>query len=281
MKQTDEKTRFIERTESIRVWEEERARHYPDAFVRHEGFEIMQVLKGSCEALVEGQRYFVKPGQGLFIAEGEYHCVQVPASCAFRYFDFRPQLIFSDDQIVSGFLAPFHCAQRDGLKKFDQPGIRSALDRIATDAGAGEIPPERAATRMLELVRLFSGMKFMPEAQKRQQNRARVRPAVDLIHRKYGERLTIPELAASCAMSRPSFYRYFKMAYARDPVAFINEIRLNQAVSLLVSTERKVSDIAFCTGFPNVSYFNRLFKKEKGFAPLAFRRRGYGGKEAG
>ncbi len=52
----------------------------------------------------------------------------------------------------------------------------------------------------------------------------------------------------------------------------INEYRLGQAKALLLSTDRKVSDIAADVGFDNFSYFSTLFKKNLGMTPNEYRK---------
>ena len=52
----------------------------------------------------------------------------------------------------------------------------------------------------------------------------------------------------------------------------INEYRLAEAKALLLTTDRKVSDIASDVGFDNFSYFSTLFKKNLGMTPNEFRK---------
>ena len=65
----------------------------------------------------------------------------------------------------------------------------------------------------------------------------------------------------------------FKMisAIVRLLIDVLNEIRLGQASRQLIDSYATVSEIAFRTGFKNLSYFNRVFKTKKGKTPLEFR----------
>ena len=53
---------------------------------------------------------------------------------------------------------------------------------------------------------------------------------------------------------------------------YLNRIRLRHAARQLRESERTVLDISLECGFQNVTYFNRLFKREFGMAPSAYRR---------
>ena len=52
---------------------------------------------------------------------------------------------------------------------------------------------------------------------------------------------------------------------------YLNAVRLAEIKRLLVETELPVSEIAYKTGYNNVSHFNRVFKKEVGVSPKEYR----------
>ena len=51
----------------------------------------------------------------------------------------------------------------------------------------------------------------------------------------------------------------------------VQERRLSQAAWLLRNTEQRVSDIARCVGYENISYFHRIFAEHFGCSPRAYR----------
>ncbi len=53
--------------------------------------------------------------------------------------------------------------------------------------------------------------------------------------------------------------------------AYLNKLRLNEAARLLSENQdANVSEIAYCVGYKNVPYFNKLFKNEYGCSPTLF-----------
>lgn len=53
---------------------------------------------------------------------------------------------------------------------------------------------------------------------------------------------------------------------------YIRNIRLNKAAELLLSSNKKISDISNSVGYSNVSYFCKLFNEEFGYTPELFRK---------
>ena len=74
-------------------------------------------------------------------------------------------------------------------------------------------------------------------------------------------------------MSRPTFARQFKRHSGRSFSEFVNQLRLQAARRELRDGERGVLDVALACGFRQVTFFNRLFRREVGCTPTEYRRR--------
>lgn len=71
--------------------------------------------------------------------------------------------------------------------------------------------------------------------------------------------------------SQEHFTRTFKKYYGITPSDHMNNLRLQEAASLLRTSGEKIIDIVYECGFENVSYFNRLFKAKFGVRPREYR----------
>lgn len=79
--------------------------------------------------------------------------------------------------------------------------------------------------------------------------------------------ITLTEVAAVANMTVEAFCRYFKMHTRKTYIAFLNEVRINNACKMLMNGELSKSEIAYRSGFNNLSHFNRTFKKITGKTP--------------
>ena len=53
---------------------------------------------------------------------------------------------------------------------------------------------------------------------------------------------------------------------------YILNIRINNAVSLLETTDYNVTEISAFVGYDNPLYFSRVFKEKKGISPSIYRK---------
>lgn len=100
---------------------------------------------------------------------------------------------------------------------------------------------------------------------------ARLRKAQEYIAANYQNEIRLNDLAKMANMSPSSFSRFFKLRTGRSISDYIIGIRLDVASRELVSSNKAIADICFSSGFNNVSNFNRIFKKNKGYTPKEFR----------
>ena len=88
----------------------------------------------------------------------------------------------------------------------------------------------------------------------------------------YNEDISIEEYAQSRGMSVSWFLRNFKQMTMKSPMQYILTIRINNAVSLLETTDYNVTEISTIVGYENPLYFSRIFKKQKGVSPSDYRK---------
>jgi AraC-like DNA-binding protein len=83
--------------------------------------------------------------------------------------------------------------------------------------------------------------------------------------------LSLAEYARLCHRSLSSFKREFQAAFAEPPGKWLLRKRLDYSATLLRNSRQSVTEIAFDTGFQDVSHFSRVFKHRFGVPPVAYR----------
>ncbi|MDR1406561.1 MAG: response regulator [Tannerella sp.] len=82
--------------------------------------------------------------------------------------------------------------------------------------------------------------------------------------------LNVEMLAGQVGMSRVHMHRKLKDLTSQSARDFIRGIRLSQAAILLSSGKYTVSEVAYATGFTNLSHFSSAFKTFYGVAPSEY-----------
>ncbi len=65
----------------------------------------------------------------------------------------------------------------------------------------------------------------------------------------------------------------FKRHTRKAIPVFINEVRIRKSEKLILETNKSITDIAIETGYNNIEYFIKIFKKKKGITPKEFRKK--------
>lgn len=102
-------------------------------------------------------------------------------------------------------------------------------------------------------------------------NQGRWQYVLDYIHKNLSDKIQINELSSKSYLNRSTFFRLFKEQFGITPVEYINRERLRLAKHLLADTDYNVTEISWQTGFTDVNYFVRLFKKTEGITPGSYR----------
>lgn len=83
---------------------------------------------------------------------------------------------------------------------------------------------------------------------------------------------SLADLSREAGLSPFHFSRMFKAATGLAPHRWLTQKRIERARELLGTTDQPMADVATAVGYPDPSYFARLFKKQVGITPASYRR---------
>jgi len=96
--------------------------------------------------------------------------------------------------------------------------------------------------------------------------------AEGFIRTHFHERITVATIARELGSNPNYLSRVYRQAFARTPTEAIHQRRLKHARGLLLDGLENIDEISRASGFEDPGYFRRLFKREQGMTPLAYRK---------
>lgn len=82
----------------------------------------------------------------------------------------------------------------------------------------------------------------------------------------------VARLVEHARLPERTLKRRFKQATGLAIIDYLQNLRIEEAKSLLESSDRAVDDISYDIGYEDASFFRRLFKRRTGLAPAQYRR---------
>jgi two-component system response regulator YesN len=95
--------------------------------------------------------------------------------------------------------------------------------------------------------------------------------ALSYIHEHYTKELTLQMVANHIHISRNYFSILFKQFSDQKFIDYVIDLRIKKATELLKNTSLKVYEVAARSGFKDVKYFSKLFKRVTGYSPVDYR----------
>jgi len=150
------------------------------------------------------------------------------------------------------------------------PRVAGVLHGLLHEHGDEGFALEEAALSMLGSVRRAQRDDPAPTRARRQDERARA--AAHCIETRSSEPLTLDEVARAAGLGPFQLLRIFRCSIGVTPHQYLMRTRLMRAVDLLRDTSLPITDIAYGTGWSDLSNFNRAFRRELRCSPRELRR---------
>lgn len=99
----------------------------------------------------------------------------------------------------------------------------------------------------------------------------RAEDVITYLSKHYAEKITLEELSGKMQLSYSYLGSIFKKVTGKPIIEYLIHIRLTKAKELL-RDGHTVSDVAFMTGFNDVFYFSKIFKKYENVSPSQYSR---------
>lgn len=219
-------------------------------------YELEVYTWGKGTSYINGKTYphsenkviFAKPGQERF-STGEFHCYAIHFTC--------------DDQDIVRVLKriPDCCIVSPEIKE-------KMLERYNAIESRRSIPAFAALFDILELLNwedtVSSGFGAVPISE--------VAFAKEYIDEHFTQNIDVKALSEQVYLSPNYLRKKFSEAYGTTIQKYIIDMRLGMVKKLLLTTNKPLSEIAYCAGFNSQSHMNVMFRSVFGVTPLEFKR---------
>lgn len=158
------------------------------------------------------------------------------------------------------------------------------LSRVTLDCGAGTESVFRMNSRFLAMLQeeqdpdrlcmvLQDVLESFMQTIFREQDKGNVyiRKAMGYLAEHYGSHVEMAEVARWIGLSPAYFSTLFRQVTGVPFREYLNRLRVEQSKQLLLSTDASLADIAVAMGFPDQSYYCKVFKRVVGLTPGRFR----------
>lgn len=240
----------------------------------HLEYELITVLSGSLELTVDGKKSYLEKGDCAWIGGGVVHG-GIPHDCIYECVVFDLSTLLHDTPICTKSAAEF-LANKDGFTSVLKRETPCAVlaDRIFEAMEKEQKGYEWVTVGLMwQLMGMLLSLKseqFISVVNKNQVNK--LKNVLAYIRDRYDNIITLDELACVAGMSPRYFCRAFSQITGKTPIAYLNYYRIETAGERLLMTDETVTEIALSCGFNDMSYFSKLFAKEKGMTPSQYRK---------
>ena len=251
----------------------------------HTNIEISLILSGKGIYKTNNTVYSIQAGDIFFYRPNEAHCItdieeegmellNLHISPYYLYTNFQNALNTNYIKILA---ANFPLTSNKINDTLDEEQIQEIKNLILTIRKEFESKKSDYITCVCNYISailiLFSrSYKNAHFSQKEKQNYQKLLQAIKYIDAHYKENITLDELAKHVAYSRCYFSSIFKKCMGMSIWDYICIKRIEEALTLIKTTDKNITDIAFECGFNNPVNFNKLFKKYTNVTPSYFRK---------
>ncbi len=230
----------------------------------HDDTEIIYAVDGKTCVFVEGKIYTLSPGELVLVGSKKIHRILDAGTGGTHYALIIPNALcktYDFESAAYDIEKPIADKEAAGFVK---TVVKEMSERKPYYQDAVKIA---AASLFLCIMRGFEkGQSASPEKSRKGIHKV-VKETIEHIKQNINKPISVDDLAGKFGLSKFYYCREFKKMTGYTIINYINLQKCMKARNLILSSEYKIKDIARMTGFENMSYFSRTYKKYMGCLP--------------
>ncbi len=246
----------------------------------HDELEIIYVKSGYLTVSISGESYIGNAGDVFVVSPGNLHLMGAQTGTV-DYFTFLFPLKYisfrTDDMLNDKLLEPLNSGQL-----MISPRVKGTAKELCEQliaiyvANNNESESKITAqikTKIILLQFILEMWKqgFVIENDTSGRNMVE-KEMVSYVQQNFTGKISLKEFGEQFHLSEKYISRYFKEHFHIALSQYITYLRLEHAKQLLQDTDIPITEVAMQSGYQNVSYFIRSFKKAYGVSPLKYKK---------
>lgn len=243
----------------------------------HHHIELLYFISGKAIVECNSEPIYAQKGDLLVINSNELHQGKsLTTDLLYYYIIADPALLSSQSNHLCDmkYITPISQNQILFQNKISNDEnikhcVQNMIDEFKTQQYGFELEIKSSLYHLIVLLLRNYVKQLLTEPQytKRSKNLDRFNPIFQYIDNNFYEDITVEQMADMANLSRFYFSRLFKEITNKSPSEYLNYVRINKAESMLKYSHINVTEVALATGFKDINYFSRVFKKYKGISP--------------
>ncbi len=261
------------------IYQEDSEYVFYDKFHQHEEIQVSLIEHGEGTLIVGDTINYYQKGDVIVIGSNLPHVFKSDLTNKIK--SHMLSLFFTKEAFGKAFfnleelkqLRPFFRNTENGFKTTSNVNLSALFYRLK-DANKLQ-----QFILFLEILKLLSKTKrkplssFVYEKQYTDLEGKRMSDIMEFTMNNYKENISLEAVAKVAAMTNNAFCKYFKKRTNKTYFKFLNELRVENASKLLLTNrDLSIAEIAYKSGFNNISNFNRQFKIIKSHSPKEFKK---------
>lgn len=251
----------------------------------HEEGEFFSIVEGCALFTVNGKKHLIKKNDIVFIPGNSMHMAEPYKNnpCKFRAIVFGMPLLYglSSDIVHAKYIMPlcenyvnmdvviFHDSANENIYAVFEKIFKIMTARLDTY----EILTKAYLYELISLIWQQGDFNRPNDDSRKLMNSTHsIKKAITYIIANYEKKITISEIASIANMSTGHFSKLFKLMTSCSPVEYLINQRLSKAAVMLSESNEQIFNVAMDTGFNNVGYFIRSFKKKFNCTPYQYKK---------
>jgi AraC-like DNA-binding protein len=253
----------------VRRWHN-RGDVYVGGATAHTGTEVAWFEESTARYEVGSRGFDVPPAVPVIIPAGMEHVTHIPAHARARSLLLDTATL---DEVGDTIRPGVQTSRTEAKLLGSRPRLLSLARLIDEEAFSPDEPGRQLAVdALLEALAVEILRAGAMEDGGGQSRDPRIRRAVDCVHSRYTEALSVDELAHAAGMSRFHFSRLFRDQVGVSPYRYLIATRVAGAAERLRSGRCSVTEAALDVGFRDLGRFSRSFRAEMGLSPGEYAR---------